>query len=191
MQKLKYLSEYKKNAKKIVIIVDEKNNKTFNDDRIVTVDRNNYKTIFDTLQFNVANLSTFYKNGVISFQLPIMINQLSNSVQPIGFDELFDLNPWISASQYFRGKKRINGKRIYFDFANFTYNYNDNWYSTIISMSLINRGTPDNTLYEGDYVKINDLLWHIDSFNTRRIYLSIVKRTPSLSELDLSIPTLK
>lgn len=180
-----------KNEKRIFLIVDENNNKLFNDDRIVIVDTYNYKTIFDTLQFKVTNLSAFYKDAIISFQLPIMINQLSSSLKPKAFNELFNLNPWISTSQYFRGKKRINGKRMYFDFANFTYNYNDNWYSTIISTSLINRGMPENTLYEGDYVKINDLLWHIDSFKTRRVYLSIVKRTPISSKLDLSIPTLK
>lgn len=180
-----------KGAKNIFVIVDENNNKSFNDDRIVIIDTNNYKTIFDTLQFKVTNLSTFFKNAVISFQLPIMINQLSSSDKPKVFNELLNLNPWISASKYFKGKKRINGKRMYFDFSNFTYNYNDNTYSTIVSKFLINRGAIDNTIYEGDYLKINDLLWHIDSFNTRRVYLSIVKRTPSSSKLDLSIPAFK
>lgn len=177
--------------KKIAVIVDENNNKIFNDDRIVIIDTNNYKTIFDTLQFKVRNLSTFHNNAIVTFQISIMINQLSHSIKPTDFSELFALNLWISASQYFKGKKRINGKRMYFDFKNFMDEYNDSLFSTIVSKSMINRGRRDNTHYRGYYVRINDLMWHIDSFNTRRLYLSINKGTPTSRKLDFSFPKVK
>ncbi len=188
---IKMLIGINKMNKKILIIIDENNNNLFNDDKLIIIDTNNYKNIFDTLHFIVSNLKAYLNDSIIDFQIPIMINQLSYSDKPKVFDELFDLNPWISSSQYYRGKKRIAGKKIYFDFGNLIYEYNNNSYSTVTSLTPITRGGHNNVYYEGDYLKINYQLYHIDSFGKKKVLLSIVKKIPKVDKLDLYVPILK
>lgn len=190
---VKMLIGINKKAFKIFIIVDENNNNIFSDDRLVIIDTINYEHIFDTLRFKVANLSGFCQNSIISFEFPIMINQLSNSNKPKAFNELFNLNPWISTSLYSKGTKRINGKRIYFDIDKFALDLNYITNFTIVSHKPINR---DNNLknvdvYRGDYLKISEMLYHIDSFGKNRIHLSKVNKPLSTGKVNFSIPVIE
>lgn len=157
----------------IIVIVDENNNNFFGDDRIVRITQKNYKTIFDTLTFRISNLKVIENNIFRNVSLPIMLNQIGNTYddRTNGFQQILKFTqPWISASTYFKGERKINGQKIYFDFDVFLYNINYSRNTMIVSKKPFDREklTSVDTLFRGNNFKLKGKTYILDSISPKK-----------------------
>jgi thiol-disulfide isomerase/thioredoxin len=87
--------------------------------------------------------------------------------------------PWISANSYYSGMKKNGNQKIYFDFNVFLYNIGYNLNKVIISKSPITRNNLNinDTIYSGDYFKLKNKVYHIDSISDKKqlAYISLNK----------------
>jgi len=157
--------------KEILLIVDANNNNNFLDDRIIKINSNNYKTIFDSLTIPVSNLTVYANEKVNNYSFPIKINSISNWKGTIDSMMKSIVAPSIDAGTYYMGSKRINHQVIYFNVFEYFTQIGFPVYEERISKEPSNMNATNaknSILFMGKYLKINNTGYKLDTIQCKK-----------------------
>ncbi len=181
---IKLLIAANKAKQEVLIIVDENNNDTFSDDKIIKITPLNYKTVFDTLHFDVSNLKVKINGITQTYTQRVMINQITyrNALDKLKFSEFLEFNnPWICCSKYYTGEKSIGLNKKYFLFDCFIYNIGfPNYDQIILTKYPIKKikNSSDETFFYGKVFKIKENTFRLDSISNKIAFISRIKKIP-------------